>query len=144
MFKTLFKFVAVAALLIQFIPVNRSNPAVVGDIDAPEPVATILRRSCYDCHSNQTNWPWYSYVAPVSWWVADHVREGREHLNFSRWSEYPAEERAELLEESIEEVQEGKMPLPSYLWSHRGARLNADEIAALRDWAGSHAQRHDD
>ena len=76
-----FVWVVIAAfILIQFVPVDRSNPPVLSDVQAPAEVQTILRRSCYDCHSHETHWPWYAYVAPASWFVVDHIEEGREDL----------------------------------------------------------------
>lgn len=122
-------------LALQLVPVERSNPAVTAPLEAPAEVEAVLRRSCFDCHSNETRWPWYAYVAPVSWLVADDVHEAREEMNFSRWGELPAEERAELREEIREEVAEGEMPLPKYLYMHPEARLSAEEKALLRSWS---------
>jgi len=92
-------------LLFQFVPVDRSNPPVVADLQAPVDVKSVLQRSCYDCHSNEVKWPWYSYVAPVSWLVAHDVKEGREELNFSEWDRYAND--PEMKEEIVEEVAEG-------------------------------------
>lgn len=121
--------------LAQIVPVSRTNPPVAGEVAGPEVVRQTLRRACYDCHSHETRWPWYSYVAPVSWLVAHDVSEGREHLNFSTWAGYDAEERAEKREEIWEEVDEGEMPLWFYLPLHPDARLGEEEKTALRDWA---------
>ncbi len=95
--------------LIQLIPVNRVNPEfdVEYDFEAPLDVKEIVVNSCYDCHSNQTNWPWYSYVAPTSWLLVYHVNEGREEINFSEWLLQPAEKRQKIKEEMIEEIEEG-------------------------------------
>jgi mono/diheme cytochrome c family protein len=130
--------IAVAALLAgaQFVPVHRTNPADGGDVVAPAGIAAILERSCYDCHSNRTKWPWYSSVAPVSWLVAHDVNEGREHLNFSRWREYPAKDRKRLAEEAVEEVEKGAMPMKIYLLMHRSAKVDASGLENLRGWAG--------
>ncbi len=76
---------------IQFVPVSKTNPPVTGEIKAPNDVMQILRTSCYDCHSNEVNWPWYSNVAPMSWLVAYDVDEAREHMNFSEWASYSYE-----------------------------------------------------
>ena len=81
-------------------PVDRENPPVTGDIGAPSEVDAILRTSCYDCHSNETVWPWYSYLAPASWLVAEDVEHGREHLNFSEWTSYESGKRIHKLEEA--------------------------------------------
>lgn len=126
----------IAALVIaQFVPVSRSNPPIEGEVAAPDDVREILRRSCYDCHSNESRWPWYSYVAPVSWLIVHDVNEAREHLNFSAWSTYDVEERQENLEELWEEVEEGEMPLWFYVPLHPEARLSEEDQRALRKWA---------
>ena len=127
------------ALLIQLVPVEQSNPPEMAPLTAPEQVQEILVRSCYDCHSNKTRWPWYSRVAPVSWWVTDHVNEGREHLNFSNWGLSNAEDQAEYAEEIIEEVEEGKMPMPSYVTGHPEAELSETDVATLRAWTAQFA-----
>jgi hypothetical protein len=121
-------------ILIQFIPVDRSNPPVEQEIVVSDEVRAVLRESCYDCHSNETRWPWYSYVAPVSWLVAEDVEHAREHVNFSTWNRYDAEERADHLEEIWEEIEEGGMPLRKYVWLHNDARLTDDDENVLRTW----------
>jgi hypothetical protein len=103
----------------------------------PAEVKAILDRACYDCHSNHTRYPWYAEVQPLGWWLANHVKEGKAHLNFSTFGTYPAKRQSRKLEELIEEVEEGKMPLPSYTWTHADARLTPAEINALTDWAAS-------
>ncbi len=123
------------AVIIQLVPVGRSNPPLGGEILAPPDVHGMLRRACYDCHSNETNWPWYSYVAPISWLVVGHVKEGRQHLNFSTWNEYDMGQIERKLEEISEEVEEGAMPLGQYLWLHPDARLSEQDREALRIWA---------
>lgn len=127
---------AVAAVAIQFKTVERTNPEVVSDFDGPPEIEAILRRSCYDCHSNETVWPWYAHVAPMSWLLAEHVGDGRKHLNFSEWDE---EEAWESLPEIGEEVAEGKMPLRGYLLLHRDAKLSEADRAALMAWTGHQA-----
>jgi hypothetical protein len=122
-------------LFIQAIPVERNNPPVTERIEAPPEVQTLLRRACMDCHSNETFWPWYSGVAPISWLTARDVREGREHLNLSTWDRYDAGERAELFDEMAEVVEEGEMPMKMYLPLHPEARLTAEERALLVRWA---------
>lgn len=119
-------------LAIQFIPVARTNPPVQAAFGGPLAVREIFERSCYDCHSNQTKWPWYSHVAPASWLVADHVEEGREELNFSNW---PAYDDAHTRDEIVEETTEGEMPMGSYLLIHRKARLSDQDLEILRKWA---------
>jgi hypothetical protein len=127
---------ALAALVVaQLVPVERSNPAVQSDVDAPADVEAVLRRSCYDCHSNETRWPWYSRVAPVSWLVAHDVDEGRGHLNFSEWPVADFEARELELHDIEDELVRGEMPLKIYLVMHRDARLSEQERGALVQWA---------
>lgn len=131
---TVFGVAVAAIVVVQLVPVTRTNPAVEEEITAPAEVARVLERSCYDCHSFESRWPWYAYVAPASWYVTRHVNHAREHMNFSTWNRYDAEERADHIEEIGEEVGEGKMPLKSYLLLHRGARLSEEERATIQRW----------
>lgn len=128
---------AVFVIGIQFVPVDRSNPPVTQVVDAPQEVMAIFKRACNDCHSNETVWPWYSKVAPVSWVIAGHVEHGREHFNFSTWDEYDGEDRAEIIEEIWEEVEEGHMPLPNYVKLHSEAVLSEADLAVLKAWSQS-------
>ena len=121
---------------IQFIPVDRSNPQVTGEIEAPEKIMAILRRSCYDCHSNETKWPWYSSLAPASLLVARDVHDGRKHLNFSEWANYNPKEKKHKQEECGEMVATGEMPLWFYLPLHSEATLSDEEIELLVTWSG--------
>lgn len=115
------------ALAIQLIQPDRSNPPVTREIRwDSEATAELARTTCYDCHSNETDWPWYSSVAPVSWLVAEDVVDGREHLNFSTW-----DEPNHGAEEIVEVVEEGEMPLARYVVLHPGARLDDESRAAL-------------
>jgi hypothetical protein len=127
--------VGVVLIALQFVTVDRENPPVTGEISAPG-VQPIFERACYDCHSNATEWPWYAHIAPVSWLVAHDVEEGREHLNFSRWSAYSQEDQTELREEIWEEVREDEMPLWFYVAVHRDALLSRREKELLRAWSG--------
>lgn len=107
-----------------------SNPLAIGD----SRVESTLRRSCFDCHSNQTRWPWYSSVAPMSWQIASHVKEGREHMNFSDWN---GERAAKRLGEICEEIREGKMPIQGYVLLHGDAKLSGADMDALCEWSGA-------
>ena len=129
--------VAVAVLLvaIQMVPVKRSNPPIEGDIAPPPEVHAVLKRACYDCHSHETEWPWYAYVAPASWLVGRDVREGRKHLNFSRWETYEAKRRDRKLMEIEEMVNAGEMPPWFYVPLHAEAKLEDAERALLSAWA---------
>lgn len=128
---------ALAVLVaIQFVPVPRSNPPVETDVPAPANVHAILQRACYDCHSNETVWPWYTHVAPASWLVARDVRQGREELNFSTWNRLSPRQQDKYLRESWNEIAEGEMPPWIYVRMHGNAVLSAEDRAALREWAG--------
>ena len=126
----------VVLLAIQLIPSDpATNPPVVAEVAVPDDVRRVLRQSCYDCHSNETHWPWYSGVAPAKWFVRGHVAEAREDLNFSAWNEIAREDRPDKWGEVAEEVEEGHMPLRSYLILHPEARLTDTDRAALVGWA---------
>jgi hypothetical protein len=135
--------IVAAMVLIQVVPVTRTNPPVESEINAPENVATILRRSCYNCHSNQTVWPWYAYVAPVSWLVSSDVSGARHKLNFTTWSRYTPDEGSTLFREIWKEVQGGDMPPWYYLVRHSEGHLSDDDKTVLRDWtqASAHPQQ---
>lgn len=127
----------IALVVIQFVPVERTNPPVESEVPASPEARAVLRRACYDCHSNETVWPWYSQVAPMSWLVADDVREGREELNFSTWNRRSPKAQAKALHESWEEVEEGEMPLWFYLPLHPEARLSPQDLSVLKAWSQS-------
>jgi hypothetical protein len=124
-------------VLIQFIPVDIQNPKVdkALEIKAPEQVMEILRRSCYDCHSNEVKIPWYSSIAPFSFSIASHIDIGREYVNFSIWEKYTKDEKDKKLE-AIYRTVYAAMPLQSYLWLHKDAKLTQDEIRLIRNWTG--------
>lgn len=125
----------VLLIAIQFIQVDRSNPPIKENMQVPPAVSEVLHRSCFDCHSNETKWPWYSYIAPVSWALSHHVHEGRGHLNFSTWNEPSGEKQSEIVNEIWEEVSAGKMPLRSYLLLHPKAKLSAADKEELHIWS---------
>lgn len=124
----------VILVVIQIFRVDSTNPPAEGEMPTSTEVKAVLRRACYDCHSNETAWPWYSQIAPVSWLVAWDVREGRDELNFSTWSRYDAQKRAKKLKESWEQIAEGAMPPWYYLLVHPEARLSAVECVLLHQW----------
>ena len=138
---------ALAAVGIQFVRPARTNPTLEPSqtLEAhtqmtPE-VAKIFERSCNDCHSNKTKWPWYTNVAPVSWWTIDHVNHGREHLNYSEWGKLKPADQQKTLQEICDEVLEDKMPLPSYLPMHSEARLSHVDKKRLCEWTEAERQR---
>jgi hypothetical protein len=132
---------------VQFVRPERVNPpgaagqSLEEHARVPPEVAGVLERSCMDCHSNRTDWPWYSNVAPASWFVVDHVKHGRSHLNFSKWGEYNRRRTDSLLDEICKTAQGGSMPLSSYTLVHRSARLAPADVKTLCNWAVEEQQR---
>jgi hypothetical protein len=127
---------AIALLVAQFVRLDRSNPSVHGDLSAPPVVKEAFQRSCYDCHSNQTRWPWYSAVAPPSWWIHYEVDEGRKRLNFSSWTDYVSDPGTEdqKLSEIARLIASDAMPPWYYRAMHPDARLTQPERAAIARW----------
>ena len=131
---------AAVFLGLQAIPVERGNPPVdpartiFATVALPAKVEMVLRRSCADCHSNQTRWPWYSYVAPMSWIVAHDVHAARRQMNFSEWAGYSEKKREDRLNGICEQVVNGDMPEGKYALIHRRARVPEDERAAICQW----------
>jgi hypothetical protein len=151
MLKRLIKIVLIVAVALaviaQFIRPDLSNPPIVAQqtLEAstavPAEVGSILQRSCNDCHTNATTYPWYSRITPVSWWLKDHIDHGREELNFSVWNTYETKRKVRKLEELCEQVETREMPLPSYTWAHRDAPLSDEEIRTLCDWSKAEQNR---
>ncbi len=141
--KKVIKFVLILALValvvMQFIrpEANDGGYETVAAFEAEttpsDEVKAILRTNCYDCHSNQTEYPWYSYIAPISYYLDDHIRHGKGEFNVSKWEEFTVKKKDHKLEEVIEEVEEGHMPLDSYTMLH--GELSEDEVKALIQWA---------
>lgn len=129
--------VVIVLALIQLIPVDRDNPIAdpSDEIMFQGNVKNIIRAACYDCHSNNTTWPWYSYVAPVSWFIASDVHEGRRKMNFSEWNKYSEKRSQRKMHDIGEEVEEGEMPLPMYVLMHSKADLNENQRKILINWA---------
>lgn len=134
----------VVLVVIQVIPAHRTNPSVTMDIPTSPDVKAILRKACYDCHSNETVYPWYSRIAPVSWILAQHISEGREALNFSTWDQYSPRDQGEHIHESWETVAEGEMPPWYYTVIHSEARLSSEDRQMLRTWAREAPQRQEE
>jgi hypothetical protein len=119
---------------IQVVTYDRTNPKVTADINVATDVKAVLKRGCYDCHSNETAWPWYTHVAPISWLVHRDVTQGRTALNFSEWESLPADRQAKLRKESGEEIAEGEMPPALYAPLHPHALLTPADKDLLRTW----------
>ncbi len=124
-------------LAAQFVPANRTNPVAQGKLTAPPRIQAKFRRACYDCHSNETRWPWYSRVAPLSWFIVRDVDHGRKEINFSQWESYYPATRRRKLQWMDRSLHDEKMPPWSYRLTHRGARLTDDDRDALEHWIES-------
>ncbi|SMD31887.1 Haem-binding domain-containing protein [Reichenbachiella faecimaris] len=130
-------------IIIQFFGIDKENPSYAAENDfieimnPPTEIAQIIKTSCYDCHSYHTKYPWYTSVAPISWWIGDHIEEGREHFNLSEWGTYSEKKALHKLEEFYEEVEEGEMPLTSYTLIHGEASLTDEQTKKLITWVKS-------
>ena len=124
-------------VIIQFFGIDKTNPAVDKKTDflvmknTPENVATLIKSACYDCHSNETTYPWYTNVQPIAWFVKKHIDEGRAELNFSTFGTYDIIKQAKKLKKAAHEVQDGEMPLTSYTIIHQNAKLSAEQNKTL-------------
>ena len=119
----------------------QAHGASTDDLKLPAEITIIFKRSCMDCHSSQTTWPWYSYVAPMSWLVERDVHRGREHMNFSDWQQYTLQQRQKLLADIASAVKNGEMPLPQYTLIHQHAKLTNAETDLVYKWARSERRR---
>jgi len=132
--------VVAVLLLIQLYRPAKTNPPVdntktiAANTQIPPDVAHILDHSCADCHTNNTTWPKYSYVAPVSWLIVDDVNEGRRHVNFSEWASYSPQKQQGKLSDICDEVKDGGMPLRQYAWMHSGVALDPQQRDAVCAW----------
>ncbi len=140
-FKTFFIVLLVVFIVIQFFrpAKNSSNGISANDITikyaVPADVQTIFKTSCYDCHSNNTVYPWYNNIQPVAWWLADHIKDAKAELNFSEFASYRIGRQYRKLEEINKEVKEGEMPLESYTYLHGNAKLNQQQRLTIANWA---------
>lgn len=138
--KYIFYFFAALFLGIQlFIPeknIGEINPigSFENEIETPDDIKLMLSNACYDCHSNNTNYPWYASVAPMSWYVAGHVEDGKAKLNFSTWSEYSQEEKQKKIDKNADLVKRRWMPMHEYLGQHPEAFMTNEEVEKLADW----------
>ena len=141
--KWIFGAFIVGFALLQLTNPTRTNPPAVSDLmvtNAPPPqIAAMLHAACYDCHSSETRWPWYSHIAPMSWLIANDVKEGREHLNLSDWPNDNPTRAAKRLENMSDEISSGEMPLKKYTRIHADARLTEIQRKELIDWLDAEA-----
>lgn len=135
--KKILLLLLVAFIGIQFFPIDKSNPPVDQNQDfimmykPTAEIASKIKASCYDCHSNESKYPWYSNIQPVGWYLKNHIEDGKKHLNFSVFGTYSPKKQAHKLEESYELIEKGEMPLSSYTLIHKDAVLTAAEQATL-------------
>ena len=130
-------------IIIQFLQPSKNIAEGVSENDIthvyqmPEKVINTFKSKCYDCHSQNTTYPWYYNVQPIGWWMDFHIREGKDELNFSEFKTYQTKKANHKLEEITEAVNEGWMPLNSYLWMHRDAKVTPEEASAITAWVKS-------
>jgi hypothetical protein len=143
-FRAILWSATIAFIVAQFVRPDRSNPAVGGDLSAPPVVKDALQRACYDCHSNQTRWPWYSGLAPLSWWIHHEVEGGRRRMNFSSWTDYTSDPGTEdqKLDETTRLIASDAMPPWYYRAMHPGARLTSAERDAITRWIAGEKSSH--
>ncbi|HJY63295.1 MAG TPA: heme-binding domain-containing protein [Ignavibacteria bacterium] len=142
--------IIIAFVVIQFFRPERTTTEVYEEshitkiMNVPDDVHRILKRSCFDCHSDHTAWPWYTNVAPASWLVAKDVRNGRTKMNFSQWGKIPDAKREARLEAICEEITEGEMPLKEYLYLHGDAKLTPQDKDVLCNWVKAELKKIED
>lgn len=139
--KKILLLLLVVFLIAQFFG-PKKNQGELASIDAfltetnpPDDVKLILKETCYDCHSDVTRYPWYNNITPVNYWLANHVKDGKKHFNFSNWEGNWLKRKDHKFEELIEMVEDKEMPLNSYTWTHSEAKLTDAQIASVVDWA---------
>jgi hypothetical protein len=141
--------IVLAALLLalQFVRPARTNPVVdesqtiFARTQMTPQVAAILDRSCRDCHSNKTVWPWYTNVAPVSWFIVNHVNEARPRLNLSEWGKLDRDRQSKKLQQICDQVSDGSMPLSTYTPLHPGSKVSPADVKVLCDWTDAERAR---
>jgi hypothetical protein len=139
--------VVVFLVVAQFFRPSHVNPPIdptktlVATAPVPANVESTFERSCYDCHSNKTVYPWYANVAPLSWWLASHINDGRRQLNFSEWAPYSQKKKLRKLKAICDEVKQGDMPLKTYLPMHSKAKLSGDDKLAICTWVATETSR---
>jgi hypothetical protein len=149
--KKILKLVAIVLFIgfiaIQFVRPEKTNPptnpaeTMQTTMQIPENVQIILKKSCNDCHSHESVYPFYSNIAPISWQVIDHINDGRKKLNFSVWNTYDVKKKKRKLEGICEEMQIGQMPMWQYTLIHRDAVVSADDIKSVCDWTSSEVEK---
>ncbi|MDQ2855891.1 MAG: heme-binding domain-containing protein [Acidobacteriota bacterium] len=147
--KWLVLVVVIVFVVIQFKRPARTNPPVneaqtiYAQTQMTPQVSAILERSCRDCHSNKTVWPWYTNVSPISWFIVDHVNEGRRNLNISEWTQYDKNRQGRKLQQICDQVTDGSMPLSTYTPLHRGSKPSPEDVKTLCAWTEAERARLD-
>ena len=132
--------ILLSLIIMQFFQIEKTNPDsnLEQDFlrinDAPQEISKLFKDACYDCHSHETRYPWYTSVAPISFWIKSHINGGRQQLNYSIWSKYPEDKKSHKIEETIEMIEEKSMPLTSYIIGHPEARISESERAKMVQW----------
>jgi hypothetical protein len=141
MIKKIIFFLVIVFVAIQFYPRNNNNVSKTKSEYAlsisettSDSVLQIFKTSCYDCHSNNSVYPWYTNIQPFSWWINHHIYEGKEELNFDAWGTYTLQKKKHVLHEIEEQIEEGEMPLESYTWIHKNAVLTELQKKLIYDW----------
>ncbi|MCW8848753.1 MAG: heme-binding domain-containing protein [Melioribacteraceae bacterium] len=140
MFKKIIIVVVLILVAIQFITIDQTNPPAdmskdfISITNPPSDLASVIKSSCYDCHSHHTKYPWYSDVAPASWLIKEHINNGRNHLNFSVWTDYKEKKKDHKLEECIDMIKSGEMPMEGYVMFHAEAEINHEQKMQLISW----------
>lgn len=141
MLKRILLAVLIVLIVIQFIQPSKNNgPAktatdITHAVTVPDTVMTLLKTACYDCHSDSTRYPWYNHISPVNWWLRNHINEGKRHLNFSEFTGTTYKRQMRRLDETAEQTEKHEMPIETYLWIHKDARLNDAQRKLIADWA---------
>ena len=148
MLKKILTLLFIAAVVIQFFPPDKNQNAnatsynnIRRTMPVPDSVEAIFQKSCYDCHSNNTDYPWYAEVQPISWWINHHVNEGKEEVNFDEFAAYSVRRRHRKLEEIIDQVKKDEMPLGSYTLIHNNTKLSSSEKQVITAWADAAMQK---
>jgi len=132
--RVVFVLLILAFIGIQYVEVERTNPPVTADVNAPTEVKNIFKSSCYDCHSNETVWPWYSKIAPISWLIVNDVMDGRKKLNFSEWEKFYSDKRTKLKKKIWDEINQDEMPKDIYTIMHTNAKLDIIQKNTIKKW----------
>ncbi|MBS1917560.1 MAG: heme-binding domain-containing protein [Bacteroidetes bacterium] len=146
MLRKILLLLLIALIVIQFFHPKKNISTAVSQNDitlhfgVPDSVQAILKTSCYDCHSNNTRYPWYNNIQPVAWWLTNHINEGKRELNFAEFAGYAPKKQYHKLNSIVDSQRDGWMPLDSYLWIHRNAVLNPQQKQTLMTWADSLAR----